>query len=908
MGATPSDFIQFLPLLSDSQSILPLYVVNDTEEVSSSLYSIIEREVYPRFLSRLRDNTNAWVLKKAAGFQRIDPLFQPLPYTNSFVEFNTLFFPTEASRYAYFIGVMRGSLQKDCWYRVQFFTNSVNTMLNTSGQLAGKHALFGFNASYNLESMTDKNSVVLDMYPLEVINVNKYCEVVSPNEINIVLFVDWRYFIRDSYYRRGDAQTGISTASENIIVNDINTIVRNLTEVLGEWDSSDNVPNSVMPHRSALLATNQTQLNTYDSELFSRNIPFKLRSLEGCPLPLAIDTILAFYGMRLYGHIIPFQVPFSTEVNIKYPALSTFYQNFPYPSAQVESDMGLTVYFPVSTAGEQALQLDPNNYETNLIPSEVTTYLENRVKKFLNYATEIRLCLNSIPDVPSSQATYGLFYDFYNKDSLSSRGINGYHFHSSLNCLGYTGRTEHIYLNFKHDEISQNCWEYQGSFVEKRKEESWCGCPECWSLTQLLSLALNTTEINNGSVGSMGNGAFVGGKRGTGLDVKTVADSTSSSSSSNGHIVYDRDKLLPVVAGGIYKVTRKGNRDYFTAENSMENRAGIRKGILAQTYDGTGNPIVTVNGISYQLEQFSPGRTLQSGTEILFERDVDTQTLRAVAGLSSGAYENGRYISITTETEGQGENQRQYEAINWDGFSVYENSTETEHVVHLESDSFITYTAANYGEQRSDGVQYKSVTISWEGFQFQGGYVSGGGNPTTSFATTINCGTGLSGSVNNKVLTLSWSGMQVEDTTNQYSGITKISLDEYNTFSVNASDAEIQWNGFKYVEGLSASDNSSFARKICCSGGIQGVVIDDILYLSISDSEDPFPPYDPNEPYGPGGPGGGPGGSGEPEEPGGEGGGYPPGGSGEGTEGGGSGGGNASGMYIWFDNVKRKNR
>ena len=55
-------------------------------------------------------------------------------------------------------------------------------------------------------------------------------------------------------------------------------------------------------------------------------------------------------------------------------------------------------------------------------------------------------------------------------------------------------------------------------------------------------------------------------------------------------------------------------------------------------------------------------------------------------------------------------------------------------------------------------------------------------------------------------------------------------------------------------------------------------------------------------------PGGGPGGSGEPEEPGGEGGGYPPGGSGEGTEGGGSGGGNASGMYIWFDNVKRKNR
>lgn len=645
MSTVPSDYISFTALLPNLHRDV-LCVVNDTEEASTSLFSILEREVYPHFLSRLSDNTNDWVIKKAAEFQEIDPLFCPLTYTNSEVKFNTLFFPTDASRYAYFIGVMQGDIRDD-WYKVRFSTNALHKTKDLDLNLSF------FCPSYYTGTLSNISEVSLWMYPIEIIPIKN--EVLEDEYLNIVLFVDWRYFIRNEYYDTSNlfsGDNGVFNHVSNPIVRVINSIISNIRknrfpdEFFSDEISSLSFDSTVSTFKYMTIE----DVEELDPEIVS-DVGFRLRSLEGCPLPLAIDTILAFYGMKLYCReknknnkfYSPYRVEISTPIlthgtKLKYdPSLSR-------PNLEGGPSPIVRTYWPVATAQDNA---NPTAAEITTI---IDVLLNMRVNRLLSLPTEVRMCFNSIPEVQGGGAAYGLF-----SDTLESRrSLDGYYFHSCLRCFGYGEKREHTYLVCERTELNKNKWLYHGAYVEHKEERGGdFGCPSGWSLTQTDVTLLNTVELNNGNVGRMGNGTFVGGEPSTGLDIET-ADNYGS------YITYDRDELLPVGAGGIYKIYEHGGYSYFAAENAILNKAGIRRGTLVRAYDGVGYPKVYSDGVTYRLEPFTTESAIEAGTEILFARDADTQMLRAItaAAVSGGTvcyFDNDTSLHRTYDSEDTGD-------------------------------------------------------------------------------------------------------------------------------------------------------------------------------------------------------------------------------------------------------------
>lgn len=704
------DFVSLKTVTANSENSTRLEILCDKpSENSLGIFETLEANIFPQIKERLEESVNSVVLKEELAFQKIDPNFEAFRYSDVPVVYNELYFPCDATRYAYLLTTVVGTVEKT-WYQFDY-----DAHVGPFGSLVDEHGnslsadVFKFTCfEQDIDSTVSPNAPIY-LWPAEIYEVvPKALKSDSESKsVSIVFFVDWRYFLRDFAFENYLFTTNDASMAASIETTD------------GVFAVYKNVLNKALrPAGKNLVSTTGSPIT--NDWLVDVNPILHLRSLKGCCLPLAIDAALAYNGARLYGGRV---VDKTFTLDVPIAVLSEGQEP---TSGQVE-------YFRFRSG-------------TSSTPTS-TGHLVNAAKRLLATPSEARLSLYSRAGENASALVYGVTADASSKSKSNAnaikalKGLQGYCFHSVFSAYDFPCASDKIYVGLPRQE-SVSKWTYGSYRVAYRIDSFYEG----WVLTapNVLS-SYNSVEDNNIDVGMYGNGANGG----------ATAERTMSYGSGSGSSEYkieEFDKIQPIGCGAILDDISGhllvGQDATFSAENFMWCRAGVRSGsvVFADSYNGyvlaqAGTQNFCITNVPSNLE-FEAGDTIQ------FARNPDDYTFQVLASHTSGGgedppeYTAGYYIHINNQN-----------AILWKGFDVFtrgageEANVQNLNVSAIKPGAYTSTSVAVYGNG------FFSTTIDWRGFKYYQ-YVSGQGE-TDVFAQKIQCDEGIQGSVVDGILHLS---------------------------------------------------------------------------------------------------------------------------------------------------------
>lgn len=857
---------------------------------NGSLFEFFETNIAPGYRKRLKDDVQSYVAKEETLFKQIDSAFCAPRYSESDVQLNTLYFPCDATKYAYMLALFKCDRKfykeekskiteiTNRWYR--FYNQALpNNTSESCKLLVGAHqTLYFHNIKAPFGPPTDDPATRL--FLLEATEIGR--------GIFVGFFVDWRYFIRNLKFNlRLLAQTGNQTKDPTIALSK-NGYERRFPELAAVINAIDSLPFYVTHGFSSEFYWSSRYWSNWVEYLVEHRPYFCIRSLDGCSFPLAIDTILHFYGIRLFDLTPPSVSKERLEARKNTPQNVTIASDKIFRNNSVRHRDKIFAYLPDDCLSSSVETIDYSSFAT-------------AIKSLTCCPSEFRFCFMSRNSDRSDKRSYGIYDDssyglVYPENMQGEKRITAVIYQSWKKVDGYTffaGLTHkqrptvelsHVYVGCRRDVMTngdEGATGYQYRCHRLYKCPDGQVAPHIDGQQYLVAnydvASSNLVEINNEDSGTLGNGALLGAKElnnGEAKDVEDVVFETrGEGKEAIKYRVYGRDTPLPIGIGSIHIESAHpgwcSNGCQFTAENSMKNNACTRVGELTENYQyGNYAYVKSAEGNAtpeyFRLDRIDDSdhnyKEFKKGVKVLFQRNSKTNRFSYIAMLDrDDAPEAGNYIYIgdkekkkteSSDSSSEEEEKEESKKINWNGMDVLSGSsssaTTTETVARFKDSQYVGFDIEDYKDI------YKSVSIEWKGFGYIKTYSQVYSTSTDSYVQRIRLGDGLSGSLDttHSVLTISNTSTYAPEA-GDYITIGKLKKEEEKKDGSDSSSEEkkegeesaegegnkeenkkeednskaITWNGFDTYDG-----NSNHGKNVACLS-----VDNQTLALSLSD-------------------------------------------------------------------------